>query len=175
MTGRLVRVSDTATPRQVAELCAQVAHEAGSRPETRALALQALAPHWQPSLGDVPPTGAAFCAALGRWAQSITMVREPLAVGEIVQAPWRTVAYRAGDCDDLAAAAAALAMVVGLPTAIALGTPAGGFAHVVAVIGDSWMPSARGRLTHMIDFDGATVAPRDLMTAYHLIGVSAGV
>lgn len=156
------------------------------KPETRQIALEALSPHWTIRVGDdrrpntsghtfADMTGAAYVAALGRWAASIAMVREPAAVGEIVSAPWRTLAYKAGDCDDLAAAVAAFACVVGLPTAIVLVHTAPGFAHVACAVGDSWLPQHHGRLSHVIDFDGAKAAPADLTSTHQLYPVSVGL
>jgi hypothetical protein len=102
--------------------------------------------------------------ALGRFARSIAIVREPLdGAGEIVTSPWRTVAYRRGDCDDAAAAVLAFASTFGLPCMAAIVATKPGFAHAVALIGDD--PYAPGRLTHIVDQEhGARPLPATFPT-----------
>lgn len=182
----MYRVSSSAAPADVARLAASMAREAAADPRTRMLALQAVRKFWRPRGSLIRPVlsdrrpfqkgddAARYVAALGRWAQSIALVREPIAVAEVVQAPWRTVAYQAGDCDDLACAVAAFAAVVGLPAAVAVYEVSPGFAHMVALVGDSWNPDDAGRLTHMIDHDGARVAPPDILHTSNMEPVSLG-
>lgn len=164
----MIRESHSADPSQVGALAARMAAEAAAQPETRLLALGALRSHWprepgQPSwpnprgcIARYNGVASAYVAALAAWAQSIAVVREPVAVGEVVCAPWRTVLYRAGDCDDVACAVAAFAAVVGLPAAVGIERGPDGNAHAVALVGDDWTndPANRGRLTHVIDQRG---------------------
>lgn len=174
MTPALRQVSTTASPAQVAELAARVAREAAGHVRTRLDALRALAPHWPATAtgNDPRAAGRRTVAALGAWARTIQLVREPARVGELIAAPWRTAAYRAGDCDDLAAAVAAFAAVVGFPAAVAVYPTAAGFAHAVAVVGDDW--TTPHRLTHVIDHDGARPAPPTLLQRAVIAPVSGG-
>lgn len=164
------RESPDASPAAVAELAARMARDALT-PDTRLLALQAVRKHWE---GPADTSGAAYVAALGRWAEGVRFVREPLVVGELVAAPWRTFAYNAGDCDDLACAAAAFAAVVGLPAMVAVYESAPGQAHAVALVGDQWN-GPPGRLTHVIDHAGAKVAPADILMRSVRFPVSVGM
>lgn len=173
------RVGTDASPAAVGRLAAEMAR-AAMTPATRILALGALRTHWAPTAVGRPPAGAAdrsrtggdYVDALGRLAAAVRFVREPLAIGEVVQAPWRTLAYMAGDCDDLACCIAALAAVVGLPAAVAIRV-SGDSAHAVALVGDRW-DGPTGRLTHVIDQDGAKVAPSDILHASTVFPVSLG-
>lgn len=174
MIPALRQISTTASPAQVADLAARVARDAAADLRTRMIALRALAPHWPPQASGLDPraAGRRIVAALGAWAQTIQLVREPAAVGELITAPWRTAAYRAGDCDDLAAAVAAFAGVFGLPAAVTVYTTAPGFAHAAALVGDDW--TTPGRLTHLIDHDGAKVAPAELLSRAVTVPVTGG-
>ena len=172
------RESHSADPSQVGALAAHMAAEAAAQPETRLLALGALRAHWPVCIARYNAGGApAFVNALAAWAQSIAHVREPASVGEIVCAPWRTVLYRAGDCDDVACAVAAFAAVVGLPAAVGIERDADGQnAHAVALIGDDWTnePANRGRLTHVIDQRGLRLASTPTAAPLEVYPVSLG-
>lgn len=142
------RVAETATPAAVAEAMAAAAREALTDLRTAILARQILALY--PTLATLD--------AFGAWAESVRHVREPLDFGELIVAPWRTLTTRVGDCDDVAAAVAALCAITGHPTAVAIvAAPTG--AHAVCLAGDDpYGPP--GRLTHTIDqFTGCTRVP----------------
>lgn len=161
----LRREGKGASPRAVVELAAKMAREALT-PATRMLALLALRKFW--------PEGAArggsdYVQALGAWAQSIRFVREPMAVGEVVQAPWRTVFYGAGDCDDVACAVAAFAGVAGLPAAVGV-LEDGADAHAFGLCGDAFY-GPRGRITTMIDQRGARAATADILERSRSVAV----
>lgn len=144
----LVRTARGTDPRDVARACAEAAELALQRTDARFWAMRAVGAHVPGAtealyrsrvhfLEDLPE-GAWFVAALGDFARSVAPLREPSRFGEIVSAPWRTIAYRAGDCDDVAAAVAMCAAVVGLPAAVAVYYTAPGFAHCVALVGNDW-------------------------------------
>lgn len=105
------------------------------------------------------PQGRWAQAAIAAWARTVAPLREPVDVGELVAAPWRTIATRTGDCDDVAAAAAAMAAVVGLPAGVAVYDTSPGFAHIVAVIGDDWTPEADLGPDNMLAIDQAGARP----------------
>jgi hypothetical protein len=155
-----------------------MAAEAAAQPETRLLALGAIRRFWPAFVSHDTKTAApAYVKALAAWAQSIAHVREPASVGEIVCAPWRTVLYRAGDCDDVACAVAAFAATVGLPAAVGIERDADGQnAHAVALIGDDWTnePANRGRLTHVIDQRGLRLASTPTAAPLEVYPVSLG-
>ena len=144
----LERYAEDPTPQAVADGIAEQARRAARNPQTAILARQELAPF----VGSL-------IEALGRFAKSIAVVREPLdGAGEIITSPWRTVAYRRGDCDDVAAAVLAFASTFGLPCMSAVVATSPGFAHAVALVGDD--PYLPGRLTHVIDqAHGARILP----------------
>lgn len=159
-----------ASPAAVGRLAADMAR-AAMTPDTRVLALATLAPFWSGER-DSARSAASYVDALGRFAASVHFVREPLAVGEVVQAPRHTARWKAGDCDDLACCVAAFAAVVGLPAVVAV-MVRGQRAHAVAVVGDRW-DGATARLTHVIDHDGAKPAPSDVLNTAFVFPVSAG-
>lgn len=149
MIERFARGTD---PRDVARAAALVARLALKRPDTRLWAQRALRPHLPPA-GEADADGRWYSAAIGQWAKTIATHREPAALGEIVTAPWRVIAYRIGDCDDLAAAAATIAAVAGIEAWIAVYPTGPGTAHCVAVIGRDWNGSPP---TYAIDHTGRT-------------------
>ncbi len=136
---RIVKAATGTDPYDVARTVAAVAKAAASRLDTRLWAQKAVAPY-APRHPDPNDRGRWYAHALGRWAQSVAPLREPAELGELVQAPWRTVAYRSGDCDDVACAVAAFAALVGLFSAVAVYPTGPSSAHIVAVIGDDWTP-----------------------------------
>ena len=137
----LVRAAATGTrPQDVADVAARIASRALRDPQTRLWAQRAIAPY-VPTTTDLD--GRWYLNALGRWCASVAYMREPARYGEIVSAPWRVVAYRVGDCDDLATAAATFAAIAGLPAAVAVYDTAPGFAHMVALAGGSWRETGK--------------------------------
>lgn len=145
----LVRTARGTDPRDVARACVEVAERALLRPDARFWAMRAVGAHvpggapealyqYRARFLEDMPEGAWYAAALGDFARSVAPLREPSRFGEIVSAPWRTIAYRAGDCDDVAAAVAMCAAVVGLPAAVAVYYTSPGFAHCVALVGNDW-------------------------------------
>ncbi len=123
------------SPVDVARAAARVAELALQRPDSRFWAQRAVAPY---TPDDPDDAGRWYGLALGRWAQSVAPLREPARYGEIVAAPWRTIAYRSGDCDDVAAAVAMMAAMVGMAAAIAVYATGPGTAHCVALISGTW-------------------------------------
>lgn len=150
----LRQASRSSSPADVARVAAEVARRAVSL-DLRLWAQRALALYVPRSSFELDAQGRWYQRALGQWAQTVAVMREPAAVGELVQAPWRTIAYRMGDCDDLAAAVAALAAVAGLPAAVATYDVKPGFAHAVALVGDDWTPGATDQGFVAIDSSGA--------------------
>ena len=74
--------------------------------------------------------------AILSYVQGMYYTNEP---GEQIQSPWRTMAVRTGDCDDLTILAAALAESVALPWRLALaGRGAGG--RRVRYLEGQWIP-----------------------------------
>lgn len=162
----LVRRSRHSAPADVGRVAAEVARRAVDL-DLRLWAQRALAPHVPTSPLELDDRGRWYQRALARWASTVAPMREPAAVGELVQAPWRTIAYRMGDCDDLAAAVAALAAVVGLPAAVAVYDTEPGFAHAVALVGDDWTPGATDQGFIAVDHSGAhRFAPPSIPNIY---------
>lgn len=133
----LVRTARGTDPRRVADAAASAAAFALERPDARFWAQRALRP-FVPGTAELDGNGLWYAKALGQWAQSVAPMREPAKFGEIVQAPWRTIAYRMGDCDDVAAAVAFCAAIVSMPTAVAVYPLGAGMAHCVAILGPDW-------------------------------------
>lgn len=136
-------------PVDVARACVAVARSEGAKLSTRLWAQRAVAPFTDREPSSAARSGLWYVGALARWARSIRPLREPATLGELVQAPWRTVVYGSGDCDDVATAVAAFAKVVGLPAIIAVWPTGPGAAHVAAVVGDDWYSTLHPHERHV--------------------------
>lgn len=135
---RVRRLSRSQHPHHVAAHAAALAGRLASDPGFRLVVLEAITPHLPPAGPDRDALGAAWPAALHRWARSVRHVREPGALGELLLRPARVVQYGAGDCDDVALAVAAMAAHVGLPAGILSLWTGDATAHHVAVVGAGW-------------------------------------
>lgn len=137
-------------PHDVARACVVcAASEAYSETaELRACALDALSSterssgYYPSSLHTEEGDGAWMPAALHRWARGVRFVREPGRLGEVLLSARRTIATNMGDCDDVALAVCAMAMVFGMRATVAVRWVGPRLAHVAAVVAPDWSGSA---------------------------------
>jgi hypothetical protein len=117
------------------DACARVARHAARRGALRPL-LGVIVAHEDDGPRDL--AGRWFVRALARWARSVRWVREPIAVGELVMPPSLVLREGWGDCDDVATAAAAVAVTVGLRARLVWYESGAGRAHMVCAVSETW-------------------------------------
>lgn len=123
-------------PHKVAAACVRVALAEARDPTFRVDTLATLrGPPGTDACGTWVP------AALLAWAQRVTFMREPGALGERILRPRRTIELDAGDCDDIATAVVAMALTLGIRATTAVRLVSRHGAHVAAVIAPDWCGS----------------------------------
>ena len=128
-----------AVARAVVQLAAREAYH--DTAALRGAALEALAPLAR-NVGDAELTGRWVPGALHRWARAVTFVREPGPLGEVLLSARHTIRSNMGDCDDVALAVCAMAMVFGVRATAVVRWIGPRMAHVAAVVAPDWNGSA---------------------------------
>ncbi len=137
------RLSRDQHPHAVARAVVEVAAREAYR-DTAALrrdALEALAPFVR-GLEVGGTAGRWVPGVLHRWARAVLFVREPGRLGEVLLSARHTIRTNMGDCDDVALAVCAMAMVFGLRATVAVRWVGPQLAHVAAVVAPDWTGSA---------------------------------